>query len=117
MSGKRAPRNGKSRGELTSLVVGLPAQDRERAVELLGQHEPREPVRERHPGERDRLLRARLHGLGEPVRAADDERDVLAALEPARDAARERDARLLVAALVEGDEPLALAELREQRLA
>ena len=43
----------------TTLRVWMPAQSREAAINLLGQHGARQFVRKRHGGERDQLVRAR----------------------------------------------------------
>src|SRR5262249_60608256 len=41
---------------LISFVVRLAADDRERAIKLLEQNQPRQPMRERHLAEREREL-------------------------------------------------------------
>src|SRR5688572_27255904 len=60
--------------------VGLTAQDRERAVDLLEQDQARQAVRQRHRRQAEAERGARRELAREPLRAANRERDVALAL-------------------------------------
>ena len=56
-------------------MVSAPAHDHRRAVELFKEHNTAQLMRESHRAERKDATRARSHGIGEPVRAAENEGD------------------------------------------
>lgn len=111
-------------------MVGFPPINLHRAVNLLGEDEAHELVRQRHAPERQPLLRAAEHAIGEPVAAADHKRDMarpvraepvefggqfLRAPELAADG--ERDDMRVALDLREDPFPLALLHLKHLRLA
>jgi hypothetical protein len=86
-------------------VVGLAAEDRRRAVELLGEHDPGELMGERRRAEGERLGRLLEERRMEPLGTADqDRRPLRRELLPLGEPSRQLLGGPLAAAAVEGDE-------------
>jgi len=103
---------------LLLLVVRLAAKDRVRPVDLLEQHDPREPMRQRDPSERQSAIGPRLERRRQPLGAADREDQRRAApvlLGRADDLRGDLLARQDVAAGVEGDEPRPRRQCGDER--
>src|SRR5690606_32869108 len=68
------------RASAPSLMVGLAPEDRETAVDLLREHQPRQPVGEGEAGEREHEIGPLDDLSGVPLRTADEEGEIAAAV-------------------------------------
>ncbi|CAM4488392.1 hypothetical protein PbDSM24746_21210 [Paenibacillus macerans] len=111
-------------------MIRFPPINFHRAVNLLGEDEAHELVGQRHAPERQPLLRAAEHAIGEPVAAADHKRDMARPVRaepvefggqflrtPELAADGERDDMRVALDLREDPFPLALLHLKHLRLA
>lgn len=111
-------------------MIRFPPINLHRAVNLLGQDEAHKLVGQRHAPERQPLLRAAEHAIGEPVAAADHKRDMARPVRaepvefggqflrtPELAADGERDDMRVALDLREDPFPLALLHLKHLRLA
>src|SRR5262245_37519450 len=87
------------------------------AIELLRQHDTHQRVRERELRQRPLEVGAREHFRREAVGTADEEREVAAVAHALTQPARELLCGHFLAALVESDDEVVLAERGEQALA
>ncbi|ABA48980.1 hypothetical protein BURPS1710b_1380 [Burkholderia pseudomallei 1710b] len=91
-------------------MVGVILRDAPRAVKLLGEQHAHHAVRQREARHAQQQLGARLERRGEPVGAADHERDVAAVLLPRGQRLRELHRGPVAAALVERDDARVLRQ-------
>ena len=98
------------------LVVGLATQEREGPVELLDQHQARQPVGERHPGQRHHLPRPLPDRRVEAFVAADAEDQLPAGIPCSRNEPGQLDRVEERPSFVQRDEPAVVPDLGQQRL-
>jgi hypothetical protein len=97
-------------------VVGLAKQEREGPVELLDQHQARQPVGERHPGERHHLPGPLTDRWIEPFVAANAKDQLPAGIPCGRNEPGQLDRVEERPPLVQRDQPALVPDLGQQRL-
>src|SRR6185295_13928174 len=97
-------------------MIRMIREHRVRAIELLGEQDAHERVRERELGERPFEVRALQHFRREAVGTADEEREIAPVLHALAEPGGERLRRHFFAALIERDDVLVLAYGGEQSL-
>lgn len=98
------------------LVVRLTPKQGERPIQLLDEHDAREPVRQRQLRERPHFFRLVAHALAMAFVAADREDELACLLLRLADEARQLDGAPGLAAFVERDQRLGGRQLREDRV-